>query len=232
MPALPRRHRVLSGASSTCASQALRVYSEDYSAYAGCASARPPGADTRRPPPPPPWRGSSLFPEPFRWPDRWGSPAKLRNPIFDVRVGTRSIHSCGAVHRLLKWLWPPVGSHQHSGLMKAGNGVLAMVAETAMRDAVDRVAAAAGVAVVHVAHPPNRQAWTGASAVLLDGAGAARCSGNRLPRRGSRRDARRRRAGRGRLAEGGRRRRCARDDAARRRGKTCRSPVGGRRVRQ
>ena len=38
-----------------------RVYSEHYSAYAGCASARPPGADTRRPPPPPPWRGSSLF---------------------------------------------------------------------------------------------------------------------------------------------------------------------------
>ncbi len=67
--------------------------------------------------------------------------------------------------------------------MKAGNGVLAMVAETALRDAVDRVAAAAGVAVVHVAHPPNRQAWTGASAVLLDGAGAACCSDNGLPRR-------------------------------------------------
>jgi secretion/DNA translocation related CpaE-like protein len=67
--------------------------------------------------------------------------------------------------------------------MKAGNGVLAMVAEIAMRDAVDRVAAAAGVAVVHVAQPPNRQAWTGASAVLLDGAGAACCSDNRLPRR-------------------------------------------------
>jgi hypothetical protein len=50
-------HRV----ASTCAAPHLRVYSEHYSAYAGCASARPPGADTRRPPPPPPWRGSSLF---------------------------------------------------------------------------------------------------------------------------------------------------------------------------
>ena len=66
--------------------------------------------------------------------------------------------------------------------MNASNGVLAMVAETAMRDAIDRVAAAAGVAVVHVAHPPSRQAWTGASAVLLDAAGAGSCSSS-LPRR-------------------------------------------------
>ncbi len=66
--------------------------------------------------------------------------------------------------------------------MDASNGVLAMVAETAMRDEIDRVAAAAGVAVVHVAHPPSRQAWTGASAVLLDTAAAASCSSS-LPRR-------------------------------------------------
>lgn len=68
--------------------------------------------------------------------------------------------------------------------MKAGNGALAIVAESALRDAVDRVAAAAGLVVVHVAHPPSRQAWTGASAVLLDVAGAAACSATRLPRRG------------------------------------------------
>lgn len=69
--------------------------------------------------------------------------------------------------------------------MNARNGVLALVAGSATRDAIDRVAAAAGVTVVHVAHPPGRQAWTGASAVLLDAEGAADCSGTRLPRRGN-----------------------------------------------
>ena len=68
--------------------------------------------------------------------------------------------------------------------MNASNGVLAMLAETVMRDEVDRVAAAVGVAVVHVAHPPSRQAWTGASAVLLDANGATVCSDPTLPRRG------------------------------------------------
>lgn len=67
--------------------------------------------------------------------------------------------------------------------MNGRAGVLAMLAETAMRDDVDRVAAAAGVAVVHVAQPPSRQAWTGASAVLLDAAGAGSCSAPSLPRR-------------------------------------------------
>ncbi len=68
--------------------------------------------------------------------------------------------------------------------MNAANGVLAMVTGSAMRDDVDRVAAAAGVAVVHALRPPSRQAWTGASAVLLDAAGARRCAGPALPRRG------------------------------------------------
>jgi secretion/DNA translocation related CpaE-like protein len=67
--------------------------------------------------------------------------------------------------------------------MNTSTGVLAMVAKSAMCDEVDRVAAAAGVAVVHVAHPPSRQAWTGASAVLLDAAGAVSCSAAALPRR-------------------------------------------------
>ncbi|RDH75804.1 AAA family ATPase [Mycolicibacterium moriokaense] len=69
-------------------------------------------------------------------------------------------------------------------MMNASNGVLAMLADSAMRDEVDRVAAAAGVGVVHVAHPPSRQAWTGAAAVLLDAAAAASCSAPALPRRG------------------------------------------------
>lgn len=68
--------------------------------------------------------------------------------------------------------------------MNDSSGVLAMVAESATRGAIDRVGAAAGVAVVHVAHPPSRQAWTGAAAVLVDAEGAARCSESRLPRRG------------------------------------------------
>jgi len=68
--------------------------------------------------------------------------------------------------------------------MNPTNGVLAMVAEPAMRADVDRVAAAAGVAVVHVSQPPNRQAWSGASAVLLDADAARRCAGPALPRRG------------------------------------------------
>lgn len=82
-----------------------------------------------------------------------------------------------------QWQWKPVASRPHCGLMNAGNGVLAMLAEPAMRDEVDRIAAAAGVAVVHVAHPPSRQAWTGASAILLDAAGAGSCCLPSLPRR-------------------------------------------------
>lgn len=68
--------------------------------------------------------------------------------------------------------------------MNERNGVLALVAGSVARDAIDRVTAAAGLAVVHVAHAPSRQAWTGACAVLLDAEGAAECSRTRLPRRG------------------------------------------------
>jgi secretion/DNA translocation related CpaE-like protein len=68
--------------------------------------------------------------------------------------------------------------------MNTTNGVLAMVDGSAMRDGVDRVAAAAGVAVVYASQAPSLQAWTGASAVLLDAAGARRCASPELPRRG------------------------------------------------
>src|ERR1700747_2047796 len=44
-----------------CVALMCDVYSEHYSAYAGCASARPPGADTRRPSPPPPLAGVVPF---------------------------------------------------------------------------------------------------------------------------------------------------------------------------
>ena len=43
-----------------------RVYSLPHSAYAGCASARPPGADTRRPSPPPPLARVVLYLVPGR----------------------------------------------------------------------------------------------------------------------------------------------------------------------
>ena len=116
--------------------------------------------------------------------------------------------------------------------MNAGNGVLAMLAEPAMRDEVDRVAAAAGVAVVHVAHPPSRQAWTGASG------GRSRRGRSRpllrypsLPRRAhvimvSRGEPQARR-----LADRDFRRRPACDESARRRGRPRRGIVGGRGIR-
>jgi secretion/DNA translocation related CpaE-like protein len=68
--------------------------------------------------------------------------------------------------------------------MNTTSGVLAMVADPAIRADIDRVAAAARVAVVHVSQPPSRQAWTGASAVLLDADAARSCAGLALPRRG------------------------------------------------
>ena len=56
------------------------------------------------------------------------------------------------------------------------SGILALVGDPALRDDVDRVAAAAGVPVVHAAEPSSRKAWTGAVAVLLDVHAARRCA--------------------------------------------------------
>ena len=67
--------------------------------------------------------------------------------------------------------------------MTVTNGVLALVSPT-LRDDVDRIAAAAGVPVVHTAEPSSRKVWTGAVAVLLDAQGARRCAERALPRRG------------------------------------------------
>jgi secretion/DNA translocation related CpaE-like protein len=67
--------------------------------------------------------------------------------------------------------------------MNPTNGVLAMVGDTSLREEVDRVAAAAGVRVVHSAGVPSRTAWTGAAAVVLDEESARRCAGSALPRR-------------------------------------------------
>jgi secretion/DNA translocation related CpaE-like protein len=67
--------------------------------------------------------------------------------------------------------------------MTATNGILALVGDPALRDEVDRVAAAVGLPVVHASDPSGRKAWTGAIAVLLDMAAARRCASRSLPRR-------------------------------------------------
>ena len=68
--------------------------------------------------------------------------------------------------------------------MTASNGILALVGDPALRDDVDRVAAAVGLPVVHASEPSSRNVWTGAVAVLLDMGAARRCAQRALPRRG------------------------------------------------
>ncbi|MCG5432802.1 hypothetical protein LV457_10950 [Mycobacterium sp. MYCO198283] len=60
-----------------------------------------------------------------------------------------------------------------------------MVDDAALRDEVDRVAAAVGLPVVRVAPAaaPARKVWSAASAVVVDGAGARRLAASTLPRR-------------------------------------------------
>lgn len=60
-----------------------------------------------------------------------------------------------------------------------------MLAEPELRAEVERVAAAAGVRLVHAgdAAPVSRKTWTAAAAVVLDARAAARCERWALPRR-------------------------------------------------
>ena len=64
-------------------------------------------------------------------------------------------------------------------------GVLAVLADHALRDELDRVAAAVGVRVVHSAGavPVSRKAWSAAAGVVLDEAAALACALSGLPRR-------------------------------------------------
>lgn len=64
-------------------------------------------------------------------------------------------------------------------------GVLAVLTQAELRAEVDRVAAAAGVRVVHAgdASPVSRKTWTAAAAVVLDERAAARSGRGALPRR-------------------------------------------------
>ncbi|MET0704669.1 MAG: septum site-determining protein Ssd [Mycobacterium sp.] len=63
--------------------------------------------------------------------------------------------------------------------------MLALLSEPAVRDEVDRVAAAVGVGVIHLqpSAAPPRKTWSAAAAVVLDADGAARCRDAALPRR-------------------------------------------------
>lgn len=73
-----------------------------------------------------------------------------------------------------------------SGSDAAGSaGVLAVLTEPDLRDELDRVAAAAGVRVVHAGDgsPLSRRTWAAAAAVVLDERAAARCGRWALPRR-------------------------------------------------
>ena len=68
----------------------------------------------------------------------------------------------------------------------ASAAVLAVLTEPALRDEVDRVAAAVGVRVVHAGStaPVSRKTWSAAAAVVLDEVAADRCGRAALPRRG------------------------------------------------
>ncbi|MGC2654324.1 MAG: septum site-determining protein Ssd, partial [Mycobacterium sp.] len=71
--------------------------------------------------------------------------------------------------------------------------MLAVVADSSLREEVDRVTAAVGARVVHAAvgslsgssspAPVSRQTWSAAAAVVLDETAASRCSEAALPRR-------------------------------------------------
>ena len=69
--------------------------------------------------------------------------------------------------------------------MTSTAGLLALIAEPALRDEVDRVAAAAGVRAVQLdpASAPARKTWLAAAAVVVDTGAARRCADAGLPRR-------------------------------------------------
>ncbi|MBI2700470.1 MAG: hypothetical protein CK428_16620 [Mycobacterium sp.] len=91
------------------------------------------------------------------------------------------------------WHWCPVPAGSHGGEVNevspggfhGERGVLVLLAESQLRDEVDRVAAAVGVRVVHAGERDSvsRKSWSAAAAVVLDQAAAQRCGRAALPRR-------------------------------------------------
>ncbi|CAN5512934.1 septum site-determining protein Ssd [soil metagenome] len=69
--------------------------------------------------------------------------------------------------------------------MTSTAGLLALIAESALGDEIDRVAAAAGARVIHLdpAASPTRKTWLAAPAIVLDADATRRCVTAGLPRR-------------------------------------------------
>jgi secretion/DNA translocation related CpaE-like protein len=67
--------------------------------------------------------------------------------------------------------------------MTTSSGALVLISDAGLRADIDRVAAAAGIPVVHAAEPSSRKVWTAAAAVLVDSEAAQRCVELALPRR-------------------------------------------------
>jgi secretion/DNA translocation related CpaE-like protein len=67
--------------------------------------------------------------------------------------------------------------------MSTSGGILSLVSDVALRNDVERIAAAVGSRVVHAREPSNRKVWTAAAVVVLDAEGACRCAQLALPRR-------------------------------------------------
>lgn len=67
--------------------------------------------------------------------------------------------------------------------MSTSGGILCLVSSGALRNDVDRIAAAVGARVVHAREPSNRKVWTAASVVVVDAQTACRCAELALPRR-------------------------------------------------
>ena len=107
----------------------------------------------------------------------YGELVRLRNPVFALFTVAGPSTDCltGLDRAAARPEARPV----------TGSGVLSVVSDVALRDEVDRVAAAAGLRVVHcgAAGPSGRRAWSAAAAVVLDADGARTCAGRSLPRR-------------------------------------------------
>jgi secretion/DNA translocation related CpaE-like protein len=79
--------------------------------------------------------------------------------------------------------WRGVSTRPQAHVMSASKAILAVVGDPALREDVDRVAAAVALPVVHASEPSGRNVWNGAVAVLLDVAAARHCAQRALPRR-------------------------------------------------
>src|ERR1700684_2742441 len=118
----------------------------------------------------PPWRGSSLLS---------GKSSARPSPAVCAQIG------CCPQNLLRDWPCRVTCGHGGPMTITGARGILAVIAEPALRDELDRVAAAVGVRVVHAgsALPVSRKAWSAALAVVLDESAAQGCAVTGLPRR-------------------------------------------------